>query len=71
MHDVTVGGHFLHFINIAACMKRGRRYRTVRPFLHGNGMKRLVVPCTVVPRISIFIFFFVSEASNRIVAKHE
>ena len=71
MHDVTVGGHFWHFISIAACMRRGRQYRTVCPFLHGNGMKRLVVPCTVVPRILIFIFFLSSEASNSIVVKHE
>ena len=71
MHDVTVGGHFWHFINIVACIICEGQDRTVRPFFHGNGMKRLVVPCTVVPRILIFIFFSFSEASNNIVVKHE
>ena len=71
MHDVTVGGHFWHIRKIAACIIRGRQDRTTRLSFHGNGIKRLVVPCTVVPRILIFIFFLSSEASNNIVVKHE
>ena len=71
MHDVTVGGHFWHIRKIAACIIRGRQDRTVRLSFHGNGIKRLVVPCTVVPRILIFIFFLSSEASNKFVVKHE
>ena len=71
MHDVTVGGHFWHIRKMAACIIRGGQDRTARLSFHGSGIKRLVVPCTVVPRILIFFFFLSSEAFDSIVVKHE